>query len=238
MNKEIMAQQMLVMLELQNKMNSTVNPNWINAGNDWTLAILVEAVEAIGHHGWKWWKKETPDMVQLRMELVDIWHFLLSDLIVKYCEVYTYQSMSNLFTDDFLDSELSEKDINDEFTLIQYLKEIIGLAANSQVSIDLFAQTMKKAGLSWNELYSTYIAKNCLNIFRQNNGYKSGEYIKDWSSCELVNPIEMIEDRPLEDNDHLHDLIQSMDMTVPDVFNALTNGLEARYNQIKENAQV
>ena len=142
------------------------------------------------------------------------------------------------FTDDFLDSELSEKDINNEFTLIQYLKEIIGLAANSQVSIDLFAQTMKKAGLSWNELYSTYIAKNCLNIFRQNNGYKSGEYIKDWSSCELVNPIEMIEDRPLEDNDHLHDLIQSMDMTVPDVFNALTNGLEARYNQIKENAQV
>ena len=69
------------MLKMQDEMNSKVNPDWVNANNNWCRAIQVEGVEAIEHHGWKWWKKQECDMAQLRMELVDIWHFILSAAI-------------------------------------------------------------------------------------------------------------------------------------------------------------
>ena len=31
--------------------------------------------------GWKWWKKDTPDMEQVLLEIVDIWHFGMSCLL-------------------------------------------------------------------------------------------------------------------------------------------------------------
>ena len=70
--------QLSTMLELQDGMNSKVNPAWVATNNNWHRAIQVEGVEAIEHHGWKWWKKQECDLAQLRMELVDIWHFILS----------------------------------------------------------------------------------------------------------------------------------------------------------------
>lgn len=39
--------QLLTMLELQDGMNSRVNPEWVSANNDWHRAIQVEGVEAI-----------------------------------------------------------------------------------------------------------------------------------------------------------------------------------------------
>ncbi|RKG72059.1 dUTP diphosphatase, partial [Corallococcus sp. CA049B] len=41
-------------------------------------AVLVETTEAMDHHGWKWWSKQTMNLEQLRIELIDIWHFALS----------------------------------------------------------------------------------------------------------------------------------------------------------------
>jgi len=42
---EINVKKLEEMLVLQNKLNSIVNPDWRNAGNDWGMAILVEATE-------------------------------------------------------------------------------------------------------------------------------------------------------------------------------------------------
>ena len=39
-------------------------------------------------------------------------------------------------------------------------------------------------GVSFEELYDLYIAKNILNRFRQNHGYKDGSYIKIWNGVE------------------------------------------------------
>jgi hypothetical protein len=57
--------QLIAMLELQDSMNAKVNPEWVAANNDWYRAIQVEGVEAIEHHGWKWWKKQDCDLAQL-----------------------------------------------------------------------------------------------------------------------------------------------------------------------------
>src|SRR5919198_3210890 len=66
------------MLDLQESMNRKIHPHWDGAGFAFLRAVLVESVEALDHYGWKWWKAHTPDLAQLRIELVDIWHFLLS----------------------------------------------------------------------------------------------------------------------------------------------------------------
>ena len=78
------AQQLATMLTLQDKMNAKVNPDWLNAGYGYLRAAMVESVEAIEHHGWKWWKAQHKDLPQLQMELVDIWHFALSACIIDF----------------------------------------------------------------------------------------------------------------------------------------------------------
>lgn len=69
-------EKLVIMLMLQNKMNSIVNPSWLVAGYNWMLACALEIAEAIDHHGWKWWKKQTPNLPMLQNELVDYMHFV------------------------------------------------------------------------------------------------------------------------------------------------------------------
>src|SRR5688572_7059193 len=72
------------MLTLQGQMNARVNPDWINAAYPYLRAVVVEGAEAMEHRGWKWWKKQQPDIEQLQMELVDIWHFTLSHILLEH----------------------------------------------------------------------------------------------------------------------------------------------------------
>ena len=51
-------------------------------------------------------------------------------------------------------------------------------------AIRIFGSLCKKAGLSFDDLYARYLAKNVLNAFRQNNGYKEGAYRKIWGGKE------------------------------------------------------
>ena len=75
--------QIRVMLELQDELNCLINPNWIEAEYSWTRAAWIECAELMEHIGWKWWKKQTPNMPQAHMELVDIFFFILSNLLVE-----------------------------------------------------------------------------------------------------------------------------------------------------------
>ena len=72
------------MLSLQESMNSKVDPDWIKARYPYLRAVAIEGSEAIEHHGWKWWKKQDKDLAQLQMELIDIWHFLLSEILLRH----------------------------------------------------------------------------------------------------------------------------------------------------------
>ena len=78
-----MKQQIATMLELQDSMNSKVHQDWRAQNFEWYRAIWIECAELLDHHGWKWWKKQQPDVNQIALELVDIWHFGLSLLLLK-----------------------------------------------------------------------------------------------------------------------------------------------------------
>ena len=71
----------LNMLQMQHRMNTRVHEHWIAQNFEWYRAAWIECGELMDHVGYKWWKKQTPDMEQVRLEVVDIWHFGLSALL-------------------------------------------------------------------------------------------------------------------------------------------------------------
>ncbi|MEY4961294.1 MAG: dUTPase [Pseudomonadota bacterium] len=204
------------MLEMQDGMNKKVNPDWVAANNNWHRAIQVEAVEAIEHHGWKWWKKQNCDMAQLRMELVDIWHFILSTVILNTRGSIRFATIEMI-------SELSQKSVQFDnqhyilakMSLLEKLDLLVGLSAAKRTSLALFNSLLSDCGMSWVELFKQYTGKNVLNIFRQDYGYKAGTYIKIWNGR--------------EDNEHLVELLDIIDLSAVNVHDELYQTLKSRY---------
>lgn len=204
------------MLEMQDGMNKKVNPDWVAANNNWHRAIQVEAVEAIEHHGWKWWKKQNCDMAQLRMELVDIWHFILSTVIQNTRGSIRFAAIEMI-------SELSQKSVQFDnqhyilakMSLLEKLDLLVGLSAAKRTSLALFNSLLSDCGMSWVELFKQYTGKNVLNIFRQDYGYKAGTYIKIWNGR--------------EDNEHLVELLDIIDLSAVNVHDELYQTLKSRY---------
>ena len=69
--------------------------------------------------------------------------------------------------------------------------------------------------MSVDELYRQYVGKNVLNFFRQDNGYKEGTYVKQWSGR--------------EDNEHLVEVMNALDLSKPEFSDLVYQGLQARY---------
>jgi len=183
-----MKQELITMLELQDAMNSKVNPDWRDQGNEWYRAIWVECAELMDHYGWKWWKSQKPDLEQVELELIDIWHFGIS---------IGLESSSNYVE---LAEDLERKLTLGEHAEGDFLKAVEEFASSTlssqQFNVAGFAKLMKLSGLSFENLFRSYVAKNVLNIFRQDNGYKEGTYIKVWQGR--------------EDNEHLMELLSGL----------------------------
>lgn len=214
---------LITMLELQDGMNSKVNPAWVAANNNWHRAIQVEGVEAIEHHGWKWWKKQDCDLAQLRMELVDIWHFILSASIQA-----KFGNISLAKMEMMAELNLRQKSVQfdnqyyvlTQLSLLDKLDLLVGLSAAKRASLALFESLLQDCGMEWNDLFKQYVGKNVLNVFRQDHGYKTGTYIKIWDGR--------------EDNEHLVEVIEVVDLESPDVRDHLYSKLKARYQRIQE----
>lgn len=209
-------QQIITMLEMQDAMNRRVNAQWQSQGFKWYRAVWTECAELLDHYGWKWWKKQVPDWPQVRLEVVDIWHFGLSCLIMthKPFNIIADEVMTGLDTvlDGF--SRTREHRPFDE--------EIEGLANHAlsfhSFSIPHFAGMLAGAEMTLDDLYRIYVSKNVLNFFRQDHGYQEGTYIKVWDGR--------------EDNEHLAEIADSLDATRPSYRDDLYAALEARYQEL------
>lgn len=175
-------QQLMEQLHLQDQLNGLVNLDWRDAGNNWTRAMMVEGVELLDHYGWKWWKHHEPDMAQARIELVDIWHFILSYVLEKKDnEIGACVSIAMSLDHPENVAFVGYKPVDLHTLEIRELIEaFVALSAGGVVSITAFEHMMRKLFMSWDELHRMFIAKNVLNIFRQTHGYKDGTYIKVW----------------------------------------------------------
>ena len=202
------AQAMLhTMADMQEQHNVLVHPQWREQGFEFYRAMWVECAEMLDHFGWKWWKQQTPDIDQVKLELVDIWHFALSELMrERAIDPAVAEQLATVSVDKATDPEGFRLAI-----------ETLAAACLSTRSIDLsaFCAAMAALPMDYAELYALYIGKNMLNRFRQNNGYKSGKYRKLWQGR--------------EDNEHLIELLDELSDVPERLPERLYAGLEARY---------
>ena len=183
-----MHQQLLVMLEMQDAMNARVNPDWRNAGNAWYRAIWTECAEMLDHYGWKWWKHQQPDLEQVRLELVDILHFAMSDYLLREAD---YAGAAERIVSE-LAAPRGSSDIR---SAIETMAQ--STIAEQSMHFSDFADMLALVDMSFDELFRMYVGKNVLNFFRQDHGYKEGSYVKTWDGR--------------EDNEHLSEILAGLD---------------------------
>lgn len=194
------------MLEMQNAMNTKVHAEWFNQGFEWYRAIWVECAEMLDHYGWKWWKKQTPDTEQVILELVDIFHFGLS---LRIDGTTSYQEIAEQLTSE-LEQPMQAEDFKQTLELLA-----ASAVANKTFDAAAFAGCMAQIGMDIDDLYRGYVGKNTLNFFRQDHGYKDGSYIKVWHGQ--------------EDNEHLVEVVKSLDINQANFADLVYQGLKERY---------
>ncbi len=199
------------MIEQQKKINTQTNgENWKEKKRNWDLAMFTELAELTESTPWKWYKKTELDMENIIVELVDIFHFLLSSLInndIKQEMIVKIIHNEIRKTRNERGQKVIEKRIEDfAKTLFQENWEIKKLTMFIRLVMALS---------SWGNLYKIYRGKNILNIFRQDNGYKEGYYIKVWEQEEDNNFMyrEMLE-MGIEDIDKLYSILDSRYMEI------------------------
>ncbi|NQY25127.1 MAG: dUTP diphosphatase [Campylobacteraceae bacterium] len=199
------------MFLLQKQLNDSTNgPNWELGLNkhgkeiNWLRCIHMEVAELIDSTPWKHWKNinAKPDMNNIHVELVDIWHFLMS-YILQETNVPRAVSLVNTHCIYEANEEIDPKIMVTEAEKLSYIAIAIQTGNIPSFSgierfIDQFFRACKISGLSFKWLQKLYIGKNCLNKFRQDNGYKEGSYIKIWNGEEdnvvMVSILEKMQD--------------------------------------------
>ena len=201
-----MKTQILIMLEMQDAMNARVNADWRNANNAWYRAIWTECAEMLDHYGWKWWKHQQPDLEQVRLELVDILHFAMSDYLLRDVDMAQVAER--------IEAELAApRQGQDLRTAIESMAQ--STIARQSMHFSDFANLMVLLEMDFDQLYRMYVGKNVLNFFRQDHGYMDGSYIKLWG------------DR--EDNEHLAELLGELNSSSDSFRDDVYQGLAARY---------
>lgn len=205
-----MQEQIQVMLDLQDDMNSHVHSDWREQNFEWYRAVWVECAEMLDHYGWKWWKKQSPDLEQVKLELIDIWHFGLSMLILEG------RSAKELAA-EMAGTERAKTSADFRKELEAFVADIL---TTRRFDVAGFMRLMETIDLSFTELYAAYVGKNVLNFFRQDHGYKDGTYRKLWGGK--------------EDNEHLVELSRELDPTHADYKDHLYAALSERYTALAD----
>ncbi len=199
-------QQFAHMLELQHRMNSKVHPDWFNQGFAYYRALWIECGELMEHYGYKWWKHQEPDMEQVHLEIVDIWHFGLSMLIDG-------RPMADIATE--MDQALEQASLV-ELGILEATEALVAQTLSTRFfSVAHFWQLLLAAGMSADQLYRSYVGKNVLNFFRQDHGYKDGSYQKIWQGR--------------EDNEHLVEISDALQVPATEFETELYAALKQRY---------
>ncbi len=192
------------MFELQKQLNDNTNgPEWSSGITkdgryiSWLRCIYMEAAEAIDSFNWKHWKdiEGAHDLDNAKVELVDIWHFIMSEAI-HFGDTQFAQNYENTKPERVANPEL----------VIEILEKLVATASGANVDksqnalyeiTGLFFKALATMSMDVPELYKRYLIKNQLNTFRQEHGYKKGTYIKNWGVVEdNVIAFRIMEERP------------------------------------------
>lgn len=197
-----MKEKILEMLELQDTLNS--NTSWANWKKwitnkwkiiNWKRCIYMELAEAIDSISWKHWKNIDwwIDYENFKVEMIDIWHFLMSELEIYYSNEQLIELISKYIwekSDVKLPLEWKKEDNKNLDKIIKPYEDLmlstltIKWKDGLELLLKRFFIALDSASISFNDLYKLYIWKNVLNKFRQDHWYKEWKYIKIWNQEE------------------------------------------------------
>lgn len=177
-------------LNKQNELNNSINSNWIVVKNPQHRAMWTEAAEMAESFYWYWWKdvNKEPDVENIKVEVIDIFHFLLSDYIQTFKNIEDIASYFNSrlhhlakFQDEYksLVKERALSKAKEKEIILTVIDEFVSQAANKKsgpVSAILFYKLMAYSEITLEELFKKYFGKCTLNKFRQDKNYKKAKY--------------------------------------------------------------
>lgn len=170
---------------LQDKLNEEIVPNWKMVKHPYLRASWVECAELMDWIGMKWWKKQEIDKPQAVIELIDILHFVVSQLIIEgFTSAYMFKAVKDINL-----STAPLPDVDTEEGKEQLLKMVENIALYSlrkapAQTLSALLMCFKILEVSMDDIHIIYIGKCCLNDFRQVYGYKDGTYTKIWNQQE------------------------------------------------------
>jgi len=219
----------LQMLKLQQQLNDATNGEGWEKGVtkngkriDWKRCTYLECAELIESYPWKHWKNidAEPDYENIKIEAVDIWHFIMSqgledyrmqglgtieDLADAICALENYKKFLEEITP-------TTKNYYEQIEVVEELMRVLFCSEPTTKLMEAFIDVAIQSGLNLDSLYKLYVGKNILNQFRQDHGYKEGSYIKSWNGK--------------EDNVTMQRILESSDEITPE---ALYAALEEAY---------
>jgi len=189
------------MLELQQQLNDATNGEGWEKGItkngkliDWKRCSYLECAELIESYPWKHWKNidAEPDYANIKIEAVDIWHFIMSQGLEDYKikELGTIEKLAQdinalpNFASFVADITPTTKNYYEQIETVEALMKTIFCDESTQKMMEAFLDVAIQSGLNLSALYNLYVGKNILNQFRQDHGYKEGTYIKIWNGEE------------------------------------------------------
>jgi len=189
------------MLILQQELNDATNgEGWENGITkngkviDWKRCSYLECAELIESYPWKHWKNinAEPDYENIKIEAVDIWHFIMSQMLQDYkvdnkgdilMLTTAIESLPNYqrFTQE---NTPTQRDYYEQIATVEDLMRVLFCDESPETLMEAFIDVAMQSSLNLDTLYQLYIGKNILNQFRQDHGYKEGNYIKIWGEEE------------------------------------------------------
>lgn len=176
------------MFSLQTKLNNDTNgEDWVNGKTNlgkkinWFRCVYMESAGLIENFPWKHWKNidAEPNIYNAKIQIVDIWHFIMSQMIKDSgIEVATQKALTDYTR--FMNKIIKDQSYR-RLSLIEVTEKLMLDALLGILNpVDFFKIIYKIEAFSIDEVYTLYLGKNCLNQFRQDNGYKVGTYKKVW----------------------------------------------------------
>ena len=191
----------LQMLQLQQQLNDATNGKGWEKGVtkngkliDWKRCSYLECAELIESYPWKHWKNinAQPDYANIKIEAVDIWHFIMSQGLEDY-KIQNLGSIETLasninalpnFQTFHKDITPTTKNHYEQIEVVEELMKTLFCDESTEKLMESFIDVAVQSGLNLDALYKLYVGKNILNKFRQDHGYKEGSYIKIWNGEE------------------------------------------------------
>jgi len=179
------------MFKEQDALNQQLSSYWYKEPKfNYPRAIVMELAELIDCFNWEWWKNKDVNTKNIIIEVVDVWHFLISWLLQQ--EYYFANKSLDLIAEQvhyFYDKVSYTTNPESEYyyeDVIQLAEEMMEYALSGDIcrATKTFFSICFVLKIDLQYLFSIYLGKRVLNDFRWDCKKKYGFYDKYWCGTE------------------------------------------------------